>query len=140
MSKVGRRQLLAASTLALVASGAASGVGPAVAAPAAAPARAVLSPELEQLTRSWRQLLEAEAEPSVSEAQIDAIHQQRNALLDRILAFHARSTADLLAKLRVVDALEPFAEAAEEGDVKAIWVLSVMADLERLTGPASRPR
>ena len=47
---------------------------------------------------------------------------------------------DVLAKLRVADMIEPFADAAEDGDVKAIWALSVMADLERLTGPTKRTR
>jgi hypothetical protein len=30
--------------------------------------------------------------------------------------------------------------AAEDGDVKAIWTVSAIADLERLTGPSNQPR
>jgi hypothetical protein len=99
-----------------------------------------LSAELDQLTRAWRRLLDADGGTSLSEPQLDAIRRQRDALLERILAFRSRSAADVLAKLRVADQIDPFADAAEDGDVKAIWALSAMADLERLTTPPKRGR
>ena len=132
MSPIGRRRLVVAGALALAAG------GPAAAAPT--PAANLPSAELDQLTRAWRRLLGADDAPSLTDAQIDEIRQQRDVLLERILAFRARSAADVLAKLRVADMIEPFADAAEDGDVKAIWALSVMADLERLTGPTKRTR
>jgi hypothetical protein len=142
MSKIGRRRLVAAAPLALAASVApltlaASAAG---AAPARLPARDVVSPELDQLTRAWRQLLIADPPPGLAEPELDAIQRRRDALLDRILAFRARSLADVLTKLQVADTIEPFADAAEDGDVKAIWTLSAMADLERLIGPAPKTR
>jgi hypothetical protein len=132
MSPIGRRRLVVAGALALAAG------GPAAAAPT--PAANLPSAELDQLTRAWRRLLGADDAPSLTDAQIDEIRQQRDVLLERILAFRARSAADVLAKLRVADMIEPFADAAEDGDVKAIWALSAMADLERLTGPTKRTR
>jgi hypothetical protein len=132
MSTIGRRQLVIGGTLAIAAT------VPAAAAPAPAPN--LPSAELDQLTHAWRQLIGADEAPSLSDAQIDTIRQQRDALLERILAFRARSAADVLAKLRVADMIEPFADAAEDGDVKAIWALSAMADLERLTGQGKRSR
>jgi hypothetical protein len=132
MSPIGRRRVVVAGALAMAAA------GTAVAAPAPAPHAP--SAELDQLTRAWRQLIGADEAPSLTDRQIDAIRQQRDALLERILAFRARSAADVLAKLRVADIIEPFADAAEDGDVKAIWALSAMADLERLTGQNKRTR
>jgi Spy/CpxP family protein refolding chaperone len=132
MRPIGRRRLVVAGALAIAAA------APAAAAPAPAPN--LPSAELDQLTQAWRRLLGADDAPSLSDAQIDAIRQQRDALLERILAFQARSAADVLAKLRVADLIDPFADAAEEGDVKAIWALSAMADLERLTGQGKRSR
>ena len=127
---------MAAGPLALAAS--ASG---AVAAPTPAPARAIVSAELDELTRAWRRLLDAEGGAApLGEPPLDALGRQRDALLERILAFRARSAADVLAKLRVADQIDPFADAAEEGDVKAIWALAAMADLERLTTPPKRTR
>jgi hypothetical protein len=132
MSPIGRRRLVVAGALALAAG------GPAAAAPT--PPANVPSAELDQLTHAWRRLLGADDAPSLTDAQIDVIRQQRDVLLERILAFRARSAADVLAKLRVADMIEPFADAAEDGDVKAIWALSAMADLERLTGQNKRTR
>jgi hypothetical protein len=132
MRPIGRRRLVVAGALAIAAAAPAAG--------APAPAPNLPSAELDQLTHAWQRLLGADDAPSLSDAQIDAIRQQRDALLERILAFRARSAADVLAKLRVADVIDPFADAAEEGDVKAIWALSAMADLERLTGQNKRTR
>jgi hypothetical protein len=132
MSPIGRRRLVVAGALAMAATGTAVG--------APTPSANVPSAELDQLTRAWRQLIGADEAPSLTDTQINVIRQQRDALLERILAFRARSAADVLAKLRVADMIEPFADAAEDGDVKAIWALSAMADLERLTGQGKRSR
>jgi hypothetical protein len=134
MRMIGRRRLVVAGTLAMATAGTAA------AAPPSPPARSLPSAELDQMTRAWRRLVEAGNDPSLAEAQIDSVRQQRDALLYQILAFHARSPADVLAKLRVADVIEPFADAAEDGDVMAIWTLSAMADLERLTGRGPRSR
>ena len=141
MSKLGRRRLVVAGPLALAAATAS-------AAPHRTPAREgahgaardVVSAELDQLTRAWRKLLIGDPPPGLNEPELGVLQRRRDALLDRILAFRARSLADVLTKLQVADTIEPFADAAEDGDVKAIWMLSAMADLERLIGPAPKPR